>query len=415
MKRYVLVICFLLSSFSFTPEGHAAKTSLQIAYEKDGYLWIESGGKQEKITAEVAEYPYPPQWSHDGKWLLYQKRSSETPNPNMEPQNELWVYNLKDKQHKKVFYDGYNPKWSPKQNIIAFMNRGVLNISDLDHFYNIALGVDDYNWFPDGKSFIASSSASLRPDGWTNPIIYKIPVPENLKSTNLMKAERLFVIPKQLSKGETSLPSINVGSFVFSPEQQWISFIVSPTASLSMDSNMLCVISADYKQFEVLDEIIMHLDKPQWAQSKNLLGYIAGGGRIVFGFKNKDLNVTELPALNTTEYTPPEYADMGFTWIGNQGIIVSRVKEAEWSNDPKHRPKAALYAVNLGNGKQVKITNPKQDNTDVQPQYIAATNQITWLRKQEASLTGDLWLADPDGKNPKRWLSNIGQYAIFTH
>ena len=53
-----------------------------------------------------------------------------------------------------------------------------------------------------------------------------------------------------------------------------------------------------WKNFEVIDEVNQE-SIPKWAFTKNLLGYIAGGGRIVFGFKNKDLKVTELPAYHT--------------------------------------------------------------------------------------------------------------------
>ncbi|MEW8987956.1 MAG: TolB domain-containing protein, partial [Bacillus sp. (in: firmicutes)] len=313
MKKYLIFFLIFTMDFWFASTVQASNAPLQIAFEKDGFLWIEVNGTQEKITTELAVFPYPPQWSHDGKWLLYQKKLNGTPNSNIEPQNELWVYSIETKQHRKIFYNGRNPKWSPNQNIVAFTDRGVLNISDLDQFYNISLGVDDYNWFPDGKSFIVSSGATLRPDGWTNPILYKVAVPKILKSTNLMSGQRFFIIPKELSKKDANVLSINVGSFAFSPDEKWLSFIVSPTASMSMDSNMLCLLSSDGKYFEVLDEIILHLDEPQWAVSKNLLGYIAGGGRIVFGFKNKDLKVTELPALKTIELTPPDYAEMGFT------------------------------------------------------------------------------------------------------
>lgn len=418
MKKYYLsILLFLMSiwnGLNVQATVQAAVQPIQIAFEKDGHLWIESDGKQEKITTGVAEFPYPPQWSHDGKWLMYQKLSSKTESPNMETQNELWVYNLKTKQHKKIFYNGHNPKWSPTQNVVAFTQRGVLNISDLENFYNIALGVDDYNWFPDGKSFIASSGATLRPDGWTNPSLYKIKVPEKLQSTSLMSGQPFFVIPKELSKGNINVLSINVGSFEFSSDHKWISFIVSPTASLSMDSNMLCTLTIDGKQFEVIDEIILHLDHPQWAVSKNLLGYIAGGGRIVFGFKNKDLKITELPALNTIELTPTDFAEMGFTWVGDNAVVVSRVKEAEWSNDPNTRPQASLYSINISDGKQKQITKPMNGYGDVEPQYIQATNQITWLRKKNSDLKGDLWIASPDGQNAKRWLNKIGHYAIFT-
>ena len=88
------------------------------------------------------------------------KRSGWQYNRYERNSNELWVYDVTTKKHRKIFYDGYNPKWSPTENIVAFSAGGVLNIADLEHFYNIALGVDDYAWQPDGKGFIASSSAT---------------------------------------------------------------------------------------------------------------------------------------------------------------------------------------------------------------------------------------------------------------
>jgi hypothetical protein len=51
-----------------------------------------------------------------------------------------------------------------------------------------------------------------------------------------------------------------------------------------------------------------------------LLFFVRGGGRIVFGFKNKDLKVTELPS-STVTLTPPNYADIGFTWIDTRSLI----------------------------------------------------------------------------------------------
>ena len=93
-----------------------------------------------------------------------------------------------------------------------------------------------------------------------------------------------------------------MNDFNYSPSKKWISFIVSPTASWSMDSNMLCVISSEGKNFKILDEIILHVGKPKWAPSNDTIAYIAGGGRIVLGFKNKDLKIEEMPA--STKYTP---------------------------------------------------------------------------------------------------------------
>lgn len=132
---------------------------------------------------------------------------------------------------------------------------------------------------------------------------------------------------------------------------------MSPTASWAMDSDMLCVLSADGKQFKVIDEMALGFDS-KWAFKQNFLGYIAGGGRIVYGYKNKNLKVTELPSFLTLTLTPEKYADLGFTWVNDDSFVVSRVTEAEWSNEPEKRPNSSLYFVPLSGDKQVKITSP---------------------------------------------------------
>ena len=182
-----------------------------------------------------------------------------------------------------------------------------------------------------------------------------------------------------------------------------------------MDSDMLCVISVDGKEFEVIDEVILDFT-PKWAFNKNLLGYIAGGGRIVFGFKNKDLKVTELPTYHTMDLTPQNYAEMGFSWVTDDSLIVSRVKESEWSNDAKKRPKPSLYFLTLTGQKQMKITTPLKDEGDYNPQFLPSINKITWLRKSDiASDKGDLWVADSNGDNAKVWVHDIEGCTPFFH
>ena len=357
-------------------------TTVKVAFIRDGYLWTKINEKEEKLTDQKAIYPYPPEWSHDGKMLLYQKEAPALIGDQKGIQNELWIYNIESKQHHKIFYDGQNPKWSPTENIVAFQQRGVLNISDLKSFYNIALGVDDFEWQPNGKGFFVSSSATLRPDGWTNPILYMVSIENGYKNRNLEEGiKKIFVIPKEVGKGKVSVMSINAGSFTYSPNGKWISFIVSPTASMAMDSDMLCVISADGKEFEVIDEVIFEF-QPKWAYNKNLLGYIAGGGRIVFGFKNKDMKVMEPPAYQTLKLTPPNYSEMGFTWVNDTSLIVSRVRESEWSNDPKKRPKPSLYYLTLSGQKQTKITTPLKGNGDYQPRFLPFVEQNNLVKKK---------------------------------
>jgi Tol biopolymer transport system component len=409
-------LCMFMIFVILVPELAKAETTLKVAFIRDGYLWTLINGMEEKVTTEAATYHYDPQWSHDGKLILYQIEPRKNTDSTVDFQNEIWVYNLDSKQHKLIAAGGTNPKWSPVENIVAFKSGGVLNVSNLEKFYNIALGVDDYAWFPDGKSFIASSSASLQPDGWTNPKLYKIQFEKDLdKITSLTEnVKPLYTIPNEIKKGDVNLLAINAGDFHFSPDGQWISFIVSPTASWSMDSNMVCVISSDGKTFEVIDEIILHLDQPKWSPKKNLLGYISGGGRIVLGFKDKDIQITEMPAFKSMNLTPASFAELGFTWRDDESLIVSRVKESEWTNDPQKRPDPTLYLIKIGAQMQVQISNPPKNVGDFQPVFIPPANKITWYRKKDfADSEGDLWMADPDGKNAKVWLKKISGYEFY--
>ncbi|MFL6561157.1 MAG: TolB family protein, partial [Bacillus sp. (in: firmicutes)] len=271
MKKKFSLLLIILMLLPNLVKAEPLKENVKVAFSRDGFLWTKINGKEEKITKNRAKYPAPPQWSHDGKWILYEVEPKKKLYQNGDYQTEIWVYNLQTKKHKRVTIDGTNPRWSPVENIVAFKSGWVLNVSDLDHFYNIALGVGDYNWMPDGRSFITASSATLRPDGWTNPVIYKIGLEKDLaKVTSLTKnVKQFYTIPSELKKGNVSLLSIDVTDFQFSPDGKWVSFIVSPTASGSMDSNMVCVLSTDGRKFDVLDEIITHVDAPKWASLRN--------------------------------------------------------------------------------------------------------------------------------------------------
>jgi hypothetical protein len=414
-KPFLLVLIFLI----LLPNLATAKPineNVKVAFVRDGFLWTKINGKEEQITKEHARYPFSPQWSYDGKWILYQVEPKKKLSPNPDFFTEIWVYNLQTKKHKRITVDGLDPKWSPVENLVAFKSGSVLNVSNIENFYNIALGVGNYNWFPDGKSFITSSSASLHPDGWTNPILYKIGLEKDLnKITSLTKnVKQMFVIPKELKKGNASIWAINVSDFNFSPDGKWISIIVSPTASWSMDSDMVCAISPDGQNFQVLDEIILGVDSPQWAIQKNLLGYIAGGGRIVVGFKNKKMRVTEFPAFKSINLTPANFAELGFTWKDDNTIVVSRVKESEWSNNAKQQPDPSLFSIKIGEQTQTQITHPPKDYGDYHPIYLSSAAKLTWLRKKDlADSHRDLWMADQNGKNATVWIKNVAGYDFY--
>lgn len=415
-KQFYLLLIFLLwLPSSFVNAETVIENNVKVAFIRDGFLWTKINGKEEKITNEAAKYDYPPHWSHDGKWIVYQVEAKKKLDPSMEFQTEIWVYNLESKKHNRITLDGYNPKWSPVENILAFKSGGVLNVSNLEDFYNIALGVSDYSWYPDGRSFITASSASLRPDGWTNPVLFQVGLEKDFaKTTSLTKnVKKLYTIPSELKKGNISLLAIDAYKFQFSPDGKWISFVVSPTASWSMDSNLVCVISADGRHFEAIDEIIGGFS-PIWAFHKNRLGYIAGGGRIVFGFKDKDMKVTDLPAFKSISLTPPKFAELGFTWKDDQTLVVSRVNESEWSNDAKKQPDPSLFLIKIGEQLQTQISHPPKDYGDYDPIYLPSVNKLTWQRyKDLADLHRDLWIADQNGENAKVWIKNTILYDFY--
>jgi hypothetical protein len=416
MKKTLLIVLICLIFQPQLTYANYQREPIKAAFVRNGVLWIKVNGKEEQITKEPVKNPYEPHWSHDGKWVLYFKEQKEKLNPNMGIQKEIWVYNVENKKHIRITYDGRNPKWSPIDDTLAFQSDGVLNVSNLKKFYNVALGVDDYNWFPDGSGFIASSSASLHPDGWTNPKLYKITLNKPLDQLNSLtkNVKPLYVIPNELKKEKVSILSINATSFHFSPDGKWISFIVSPTASWSMDSDMVCIISAEGKNFEPLDEVIFGVTGPKWAPNKNLLGYIAGGGRIVFGFKNKEMKVSELPAFKTLSLTPPHFAELGFGWKDNLTLYVSRVKEAEWSNESNLRPDPSLFLIKLNSQTQTQISWPPRGFGDYHPSYISSASKLIWERKKDiADSKVDAWIAEPNGQNAKIWLKNIDSYSIY--
>ncbi|HZG73175.1 MAG TPA: hypothetical protein VEY51_16690, partial [Chondromyces sp.] len=329
MCRILLLILILVNPFPLI--SHAVTESdVKAGFIRDGDAWILRNKKEKRITTTGNVFSTL-KWSPDGKWLLYQEKASSEYTDNGQ-QLQIWAYHIETGEKRKIFYNGYSPSWSPDKNIVAFNAHGILNISDLKRFDNMAAGVDSYTWLPDGSGFLLSSAGVLRPDGWTSPALYIKKKNENDSGTNLFKdVKPFFTVPKEIGVNQHKIDAVHASYFSFSPSSKWISFIVSPTASWSMDSNMLCILTNDGKNFEVLDEVVFEVGKPKWAPSSDIIAFISGGGRIVFGFKNKDVKVKEMPASGT--YTPSNYADLDFDWVTNQSIVTSRVQEKEWSND----------------------------------------------------------------------------------
>jgi dipeptidyl aminopeptidase/acylaminoacyl peptidase len=400
VPRFLLLLIFL---FCFQGSLQAnAESTLKAAFIRGGNLWIKMDNKEIQITQDGKVSG--PTWSPDGKWIAYSKQGETT------DKSEIWVYHIKSGKTYHVFHDGHNYQWAPDKNILAFQGDSVLNVKDFrdgkpGKFYNVALGVDNYSWLPDGKGFLASASADLRPDGWTNPVLYKISLEEDLKPDDLFKnAQKFFEIPGTLKKDKVGVLSIGTSRFQWSPDKKWISFIVEPTASWSMDSNMLCVLSSDGNMFEPLDEMASGFPF-YWAPTSNLLGYIQGGGRIVFGFKNKNLKVKELPAFQPLVLTPKGFVDLSFTWQNDENVIVSRSPEREWSNEPAKRSVPILYRINIQKKYQRQISFPPSGYGDFNPKFLQRNKKLTWTRSNWEK--NEVWISEPDGTAAKKWIKNI--------
>ncbi|MDF1510493.1 PD40 domain-containing protein [Robertmurraya sp. DFI.2.37] len=408
MKKMSFITVFILA-LSLTNLANAAHLKdMKAAFIRDGNLWILVNQQEKQITHSGKIYQ--PQWSHDGKWILYQKEAN-TENKNEKIHHEIWVYNIETEEKKKIFHNGYAPQWAPHNNWVAFIHNQILNISNLTEFHNLALGVSSFQWLPTGQGFLLASPAYLKPDGWTCPILYKKQLPNHLSEANVFgNVKEFFVVPQKLKIDNKYVMSNRVDFLSFSPSGKWLSLIISPTASLAMDSNMLCGLSSDGKSFEIVNEVVYEVGSPKWAPAKDILAYI-GGGRIVFGFRGKDLLLKEFAV---SSLTPANFAELNFTWVDDQLLITSRVEAKDWSDEFSEHPLPSLYSVTLNNEKQVKITEPANGLGDYDPHYLKAIDKLIWYRGTSINdHNRNLWIADTDGSNGKILLKNIDEIKFF--
>ncbi|MDQ8738368.1 hypothetical protein [Paenibacillus sp. LHD-38] len=382
------------------------KVPAKVSFLRDGNVWVYVNGTE--IQVSKSGRAMAPEWSVDGKLLSYVEEDGGDP-----LQQSVQIYDVSAKKTIKIYKRGYLPKWSPSGEILAYKDGTVLNVSDFKQFNNAAIGVGEYIWIPDGSGFILSKSGTLTPEGWTGGTLYRKVLPQNWAEAGYLEnVDKFFRLPNEISSNGTKIIAVDPSNFSFSPSGGWLSFVVSPTASWSMDSNMICAISADGLHFEVLDEIILEVGLPKWAPSKDILAYIAGGGRLVFGFRDKDLKTREFPAFAT--YTPKNYADLDFAWKDDYTIFVSRIKEAEWSNDFSKHPLPALFVIDTVSGKQSQITGPPEGYADYSPNYIRSADKLIWIRRKYYYKDANIWIANPDGSEASLWLKNADSPVIYS-
>jgi hypothetical protein len=378
-----------------------AETMLMAAFVRDHQLWIKTGNQEIQLTKN--SYVHSPNWSYDGRFIAYIDGDEHG------EKSDLFIYDMKEKESYQHYIkvETSDFKWSPIKNQLAYTDHGILNVTKMKNgrpkgFENVSLGVSGFEWFPDGKAFIASSQSSLRPTGWGPVPLYKIPVNANLEKD---KMELFYTIETD----ESDLFAIDADYFKWSHDGKWVTFIATPTASWSMDSNSLCVLSNKGEQFQEVGKMLWYKDWFEWAPSANQLAYISGEGR--FLVENKKTTIADMPtSTQQKQYTPEGYVDLDLAWYSKDEVIVARAKEnKEWNEGPVPTMFTALYSINIKTEEQKQISQPKNNELDNQPQVVGS--YITWLRKNDTQF--DLWVKEGLKGREYNWIENIESAPAF--
>ncbi|MFS0816332.1 translocation protein TolB [Lysinibacillus sp. 1P01SD] len=391
------LLCFHVSSIA------NAETPLTAVFIRDHQLWLKEGSQEIQLTKD--RYIYSPKWSYDGRFIGYIDGDEKG------EKSDLFIYDRKEN-------DSYQPyvrvvtsdfKWSPNKNQLAYTEQGILNVTNIQNgrpqgFENVSLGVSAFEWFPNGKEFIVSSQSNLLPTGWSPIPLYRIPVDANLAKD---KIKPFFTIQTKVP----DLFGIDADYFKWSSDGKWVSFLVVPTASWSMDSNTLSVLSSQGKYFQSVGKMLGFKDWFKWAPFANELAYISGEGR--FFVENKHMTIAEIPTIKQQkEYTPEGFVDLDLEWYSKDLVIVARAKEnKEWKVGPVPTMFTALYAINIRTGEQKQITSPGENELDEDPQVVGP--YLTWFRKKAEQMKGDVWVKNTLTGQEYIWLKNVDYAPTF--
>ncbi|WP_180960108.1 PD40 domain-containing protein [Neobacillus cucumis] len=367
IKNLLLSILFVI----IIPTCHTAyaqntSKELKAAFIRHHNLWTKTGDKEQQVTFE-GRISYP-KWSHDGNWIAYLKRTKK------DGTFELWLYNSKMNNHFQVRSNVENNfQWSPRDNRISFIINKRLYVLTLDPaipflISEIAENIENFSWLPDGHSLLVSRKESKQLQ--SNLILSQITF-----RTNKPIVRQFYTVP--VNEGEYY---VSTSPFKWSYDQKWLSFLLLPTASLSADSNTLCLLSRNGQVFQRTADMLNEVEWFQWAPSKNTLGYVKGIGREAN--LNKQVEVVNFPSLNKELVTPNGYVDRDLSWKNNEVIYVSRAKE-DTKADLINRPLPCIYQINMTSGQQKQVTFPAEQESDFAPRFIDDT--LLWIRTNKYS------------------------------
>ena len=392
----ITLICFNFSSIA------SADAPLTAVFIRDHQLWLKKGDKEIQLTKD--QYVYSPKWSYDGRFIGYISGDEKG------KKSDLFIYDTKEKESYQPYIriETSDFKWSPNKNQLAYVNGRVLNVTKIRNgrpqgFENVSLGVSGFEWFPNGKEFIVSSESNLLPTGWSPIPLYRIPVDANLAKD---KMQHFYTI-------QTKVPDLfgtYADYFKWSSDGKWISFLVIPTLSWSMDSNTLSVLSLQGKHFQTVGKMLGYQDWFKWAPSANQLAYISGEGR--FFVENKKMTIAGIPIVKQQEYTPKGFVDLDLEWYSKDLVIVARAKEnKEWKEGPPPTMFTSLYAINMRTGEQKQISFPGKNELEEDPQVVGP--YLTWFRKMAEQTKGDVWVKNTLNGQEHIWLKNVDYAPTF--
>lgn len=386
----------MLLVFQFISVTHA-QVPVKAAFVREHQLWLKEGDQEIQLTKD--KYVHSPQWSHDGRFIAYIDGHEQG------EKSDLWIYDTKRKEN----YEPYSSietssfAWSPVSNELAYLSGWVLNVTKMKEdrpygFENVSLGVSGFDWYPNGKEFIVSTSSNRLPTGWEPIKLYRIPKDMKL---NEKKAELLYSVHID----ENDLFAVDFDDFKWSHDGKWVSFLGTPTPSWAMDSNPLCVLSSDGKVFKDVGRMLGFSDWFKWSPQANQLAYISGEGR--FFVENKITKIADIEAsTKQIDYTPHGFVDLDLEWQSPSKVIVARSQENKsWKEGPVPIMFTSLYEIDLDSGIQKQITFPKENELDVDPQVTGS--YLTWVRRQGDMQKGDVWIKEDKQKEANVWIKNI--------
>ena len=398
--RILILLSLILFHFS---TAASAEVQLTAAFIRDHQLWLKKDGLEIQLTKN--RYVYSPKWSYDGRFIGYIDGDEKG------EKSDLFIYDTKEKEsyqpYVKVVTSDF--KWAPNKNQLAYNDRGLLNVTKIKNgrpqgFENVSLGVAGFQWFPNGKEFIVSSQSNLLPTGWSPVPLYRVPVNANLAKD---KIKPFYTIQTK----EPDLFGIDANYFKWSSDGKWVSFLLVPTASLSMDSNTLCALSSQGTHFQAVGKMLGFKDWFKWAPSANQLAYISGEGR--FFVENKKMTIAEMPAATQQkEYTPKGFVDLDLEWFSKDLVIVTRDREKKnWQEGPVPAMFPSLYAINIKTGEQKQISFPSKNELDENPQVVGS--YLTWFRKITEQTKGDVLIKNGLNGQEQIWLKNVDNAPMF--